>query len=266
LRPRTLAAAVSLAAAAAAFIITLLNWPFIAVALHGGSRLSVRTGIGETRTLTLPDGSLISASADTSLVATLLKHSRTVVLQRGEAFFRVKRDPAKPFAVRVDRAIVTDIGTAFDVRRTLGGVVVAVAEGVVRVSTNPQIGVPTAKRAKQGSSPIAGPDLIQLRAGQRLTLESFGTMSELTDVNPEWVAGWRQGRLRYVDEPLKEVVADLARYSTRHIVLADPKIGNLHVTGVVFVRSIDSWLVGLQATFPIRVEQAPHNSVLIEPQ
>ena len=99
--------------------------------------MTLTTGVGETRTIRLPDGSIISAGADTDLVATLLKGSRTVVLGNGEAYFRVVKNPGRPFTVRAGDTTVTDIGTAFDVRRTLNGVIVAVAEGVVDVATHP---------------------------------------------------------------------------------------------------------------------------------
>lgn len=252
-RPRARVALIGIAAALAAGALLLGYWPLISVALQGGSRITIETGVGETRTLRLPDGSLVSASGETLLVATLLRHSRNVVLERGEAFFRAARDVNRPFTVRAGDTTVTDIGTAFDVRRSLGAVVVAVSEGVVSVST-PPLKEAANSAAPPGRSGEARPlATVRLEAGERLTLEPFEASPELTSVNPTLVAAWQEGRLHYVDEPLDAVVADLARYSTRRIVITDPNVARLRVTGVVLVQNIDGWLASLQATFPIRV-------------
>ena len=220
--------------------------------------MTLATRVGETRTISLPDGSIISAGADTVLVATLLKRSRTVVLSTGEAYFRVVKNPGRPFTVRAGDTTVTDIGTAFDVRRTLsGGVVVAVAEGVVNVAT---------RQTREHIGSIEKPRLaaIQLTAGQRLALESFAALPQLSSVKPNWVGAWRDGRLQYVDEPLNGVVADLARYSDRRIMIADPTLAHLRVTGVVSLQNIDGWLASLQATFPVRVVSEANGTRIIE--
>lgn len=235
----------------AACVLALLYWPALLVAFEGGTRVVVETQVGETRTVTLADGSEISAGGDTYLVATLLKHSRTVVLEQGEAFFHVAKDPNRPFTVSAAKATVTDIGTAFDIQRTPGRVVVAVAEGLVRVEALPHPGAD-----KRG--------IFQLRAGQRLSLERLDNAAVLSSVNPTWIAAWREGRLQYVDEPLDEVVADIARYSRRRIIIGNPEIAGLRITGVLFVQNINSWLASLQATFPIQVRTRADGTVVID--
>ena len=105
---------------------------------------------------------------------------------------------------------------------------------------------------------------IQLTAGHRLSLESFNTDPQLSPVNPRWVAGWREGRLQYVDEPLNSVVADLTRYSDRRIVVASPGVASLRVTGVVFVQNINGWLASLGATFPVQVVLEADGTTVIE--
>jgi transmembrane sensor len=214
--------------------------------------------------ISLPDGSVISAGADTVLVATLLKHSRTVLLRQGEAYFRVMKDQNRPFTVRAGGTTVTDVGTAFDVRRTLREVIVAVAEGVVNVAT-PLPGDQSGSIERfLGSSERPKLAAIRLTAGESLALEPLNTSPRLSAINTKWVAGWREGRLQYVDEPLDGVVADLARYSTRRIVVATPDVAQLRVTGVVFVQNIDGWLAGLEASFPVRVVSEANGTTLIE--
>lgn len=253
-----------MAAAASVAIVAVAYWPMLFVALQGGSRITVTTGVGSTRTVSLPDGSVISASADTDLVATFLKQSRTVVLSHGEAYFHVTKDPSRPFIVRAGGMTVTDVGTAFDVRRTLGGAIVAVSEGVVRVATRLPHDHFSPIARLLGASGRPRLETIQLTAGQQLSLESFNTAPQLSSVNPNWVAGWRVGRLRYVDEPLNGIVADLARYSDRRIVISTPAVADLRVTSIVSVQNIDGWLASLGATFPVRVVSEADGTKLIE--
>ena len=157
---------------------------------------------------------------------------------------------------------LTDIGTAFDVKRLLGGVVIAVAEGEVRIST-PQR-EPVTGGQGTGSAVSSKTEIIHLRAAQSLSLEPFDRAAVVAAVNTAWVAAWQHGRLQYVDEPLAGVVADLSRNSTRRITIVDPAVANLRVTGVVFLDNIDGWLTSLEATFPVRVASKDNGTVLIE--
>lgn len=242
----------------------VIYWPLISITIQGGWRTSIRTGIGETRTLTMPDGTTVSVGGETSLVATLLPHSRSVVLRSGDAYFQVARGPKRPFTVRAGSTTVTDIGTAFDVKRLLGGVVVSVAEGMVRISTKVPAGKSGTASQGLGTGAVTNPDIVQLKAGQSLVLEPFSNVPVVTTVNPTWVGGWRQGRLQYVDEPLAAVVADLSRYSTRRIIVRDASVANLRVTGVVFLDNINGWLASLEATFPVSVASEGNGTARIE--
>ncbi|EQD64990.1 Fe(2+)-dicitrate sensor, transmembrane component, partial [mine drainage metagenome] len=230
---------------AVAVITGLIYWPAISVFLQGGAPISVHTGIGEQRTLTLQDGTIISVGPDTVLTAVLRTHSRTIVLKTGEAYFHVKWDPARPFTVHVARNIVTDLGTTFDVRHVDGGIVVSIAEGVVRVTTPLPLKRSGAK--SWPTSPNGRLLAFQLNAGQRLALEPFDATPRISSIDPKWVGGWLQGRLHYLDEPLGSVVVDLDRYSTRRIIVDDPRIARLRVTAVVSVHDIDAWVASLSA-------------------
>jgi transmembrane sensor len=257
-----------LTAAASVAILSILGVGYygsdIAVMIGGGSRIYVETQVGETRTLTLPDGSVLSAGGQTSLVATFFKHSRTVTLRRGEAFFHVAKDRTRPFAVEAGSTSVIAVGTAFDVRRNRDRVVVAVAEGIVRVAgstleTPPVLAATGSDSTRQGQ--LSGS---QLKAGQRLSVDHAHSPPELTSIDSKRVAGWREGRLQYLNEPLDVVVADLARYSARKIVVEDPEVAALRVTGVVFEQNIDAWFASVEATLPVRVVKQSDGSVSLE--
>ncbi len=249
---RALAAGVAVAVIALA-LTAFMQWPRWRAALAGEAEVAVKTTVGETRTLPLPDGSTVAVGGNTALTATFASTAREVTLERGEAFFHVAKEAARPFTVRAGNAAITAIGTAFNVRRAGGRVVVAVSEGAVRVATQ-----------RSNASGTLGVAPAHLEAGQQLRVAATNEVAQVAPVDTAAVAGWRQGRLQYLDEPLETVVADLARYSTRDIRIADARVARLRVTGIVFEQNIDGWLASLQATFPVQVIREADGAVRLK--
>lgn len=210
----------------------------------------VETRAGENRDVPLGDGSTVSVGARSVLWATLNREAREVTLERGEAFFQVAKDPARPFTVRIGDATVVAVGTAFNVRRSGERVVVAVAEGIVKVDAP----------AAQGTSPSRA----QLGVGQQLSLNTNNGSSNMQVVEAGAIAAWRDGLLQYRDEPLPSVIADVTRYSFHDIVIADPAVAQLRVTGTVFANDVESWLQSLEAALPVRAIRASDGTVRLE--
>ena len=211
----------------------------------------VETAAGENRDVPLSDGSVVSAGARSMLWASLTRDSREVTLERGEAFFRVAKDPARPFIVKVGTTTVAAVGTAFNVRRAGERVVVGVAEGTVKVDV----------QAHQQRTVVR---TARLTVGQQLSIDGADGSASIQVVDASGVAAWREGLWQYRDEPLRSVVADLTRYSARDIVIASPQVAELRITGTVFASDVDSWLQSLETALPVRVVRAPDGSVLLE--
>jgi len=209
----------------------------------------VETASGENRDVRLSDGSVVSAGAQSVLWATLTRDSREVTLERGEAFFHVAKDPARPFIVKVGTTTVAAVGTAFNVRRAGERVVVGVAEGIVRVEAHQQRTVMRTAR---------------LSVGQQLSIDAADGSANIQTVDAIGIAAWREGRLQYRNEPLRSVIADLTRYSARAIVIANPQVADLRITGTVFANDVDSWLQSLETALPVRVVRAPDGSARLE--
>lgn len=115
---------------------------------------------------------------------------RSAQLVAGEAFFVVRHDAARPFTVTAGEATITDLGTRFDVTRAEGLVIVGVAEGSVAVESK-------------------GDQRAELVAGQGGEVSGAGIRQ--FEVAPGSVAGWTEGRLRYEDAPVEQVMADVRR-------------------------------------------------------
>lgn len=178
----------------------------------------VETAPGEQRTLTLADGTRLHLDGATQVT---LDHSRPryAALDQGRFLVEVVHDDRHPFSVIVGDAVLTDLGTAFDVTRLEDGLRVAVSEGVVRVDVEQEA--------------------VTLRPGDGLVVRQ-GQLTRRVVAASE-VDAWRDGRLVYDNEPYATVAEDLARAIGRPVRLA-PDLADRRFTGSMGVRGPDEAL------------------------
>ena len=74
------------------------------------------TRIGEQRLVVLKDDSVLNLNTDTELDVRFTDERRWLRLHRGEAYFDVAPDPARPFVVVTPHGRIEAVGTAFGVR------------------------------------------------------------------------------------------------------------------------------------------------------
>ncbi|ATY31558.1 FecR family protein [Sphingomonas psychrotolerans] len=169
------------------------------------------TARGQTRTVALSDGSTIRMNGDTRIAVRMAPWSRQVELQRGEAFFDVAHERLRGFAVDAGGAKVSVLGTAFDVDRVDRDTrVIQVYRGMVGVH---------AGSGRQWRLPAG--------SGLELEGERVRSLKGSGDKRPDWTQGWFEAN----ETPVRQLVQRLNRSIDRPIVLADPSIGALLVTG-----------------------------------
>src|SRR6185437_2474322 len=92
------------------------------------------TETGGSRTVTLPDGSVVYLNTRSRITWVGTEKDRWVVLDEGEALFNVAHNPTRPFRVTAGNREIRDLATEFDVyRKSDGRVVVTVLSGQVDV-------------------------------------------------------------------------------------------------------------------------------------
>ena len=175
-----------------------------------------RTALGETRDITLADGSVVQLDSDTAIAVDYAGDHRDVRLLAGQAFFEVMPDKGKPFHVRAEGVRVTVTGTAFNVELRPGRVGVDVQHGSVRVEDSARV--------------LAA----ALTAGQRLRY--LDGQAQVSAFAPSQTAAWRQGQLIADDQPVAELVRELANYLPGKVLLRDDALGGKRVTGVYDLR------------------------------
>ncbi len=183
---------------------------------------------------------------------------RRVVLLRGEAFFSVAKNPARPFFVVVGDKEIRVVGTQFDVRRDDFSVRVSVVEGTVEVME-----APSSRRAMMPESASQNTRLV---GGQFVNADLAGSIQRPEHLMNSEPAAWRHGRLVYVDAPLREVVADANRYSRERIAIADAQIAELRVSVTYPVGRIDDMLAALEKSLPLQVDRAAPEEIRLKPR
>lgn len=213
------------------------------VAIHGSSLL--------------PDGSKVELGARSRISTHFDDGVRRIVIEAGEAYFEVAHDKTRPFVVQAGALSVTAVGTAFNVRRGDEQVVVTVAEGRVRLEDR---AVPA--RWSGAGKPKAP---MEAGAGEQAVYSARERRIDLAAANPEVAIAWRGGVLKFVHEPLHEVVANLNRYSPRQIELGDPSLGRLRFSGTVFSNRLEDWLQAVESIFPLHVTYEGADRIVLVP-
>jgi transmembrane sensor len=183
------------------------------------------TAVGEQRSITLEDGSVVELNSQSRLRTHFEKELRAIELLEGEAIFRVSKDPRRPFRVRTGATDIVAIGTAFNVNASEARTVVTVLEGRVRVNQR-EAAERSAARSAQAVSQF------ELDVGDQLILGKEQPAIRISLRDTEKVTSWTDRRLIFEDTPLSAVAEEFARYSSRAIRIDDPKIGARKINGV----------------------------------
>jgi transmembrane sensor len=172
------------------------------------------TGVGESRTVTLDDGTFVRLAPDSRLHHWTTEGSRRVSLS-GRAFFAVTHDPERPFEVVTDAGTVRVLGTRFELSQSEGNLRAVVVEGRVAV-TNDNGAVEAAK-------------------GSVATVVEGGVPTSDTPVDIYSLLSWPGGILIFQSTPLDQAAQEVARHFGRAIVVEGERLR---------ARRISAWFDG----------------------
>ena len=223
------------------------------------------TAVGEQRSVSLSDGSVIVLNTRSKVRVRMTALERRIDLITGEARFRVAKNPNRPFWVSTSDATVRAVGTVFNVRNDRSGTEVAVLEGRVKVSSVLESGA-VHGRATQATPGGLSPNAkavsvsIDLADGQRAAVTAQGIERE-AGPTLEAVAAWTERRLVFRDERLADVVAEFNRYRVAPLVIDDSQLAQLRMGGVFDASDPESLLSYLKSFETIDVAQANDGSL-----
>jgi transmembrane sensor len=211
------------------------------------------TGIGESRKVVLPDGSVARLNTQSRIHWLGAGKDRRVALEKGEALFAVAHDATRPFRVIVGNSEIRDLATEFDVyRKSNGSVVVTVLSGQVAI-----------KELSVGGAQPAWTERL-LRPNQQLEYTQASLISDVHTVSAVAAVRWREGLLVTEHQPFTTVVSELNRYTKKQILVADPRLqsADIELGGTLGIQDVPAALERIQHLGPIVVTDTGDSYVL----
>ncbi|WP_369309881.1 FecR domain-containing protein [Providencia rettgeri] len=195
--------------------------------------------------VTLPDGSQLFLNRNTRIHVAYETPVRNVYLESGNAYFKVKSNPYRPFIIQADKRRIQVVGTEFEVNKVAQQVSVNVSQGIVSF------------QSLENDHPVF------LLAGDSAVSQSPNSQITRQHIDALDVARWRFGELVFVDKPLSEVLNELKSYSSLNVELSPISLANSKISGRLNLRQPDAFFQALPSLLPVQVVYQDKNNVLI---
>lgn len=197
--------------------------------------LEVATNMGERSTITLPDGTLVTLNAKTTLQydCSLSEGVRKAIVN-GEAFFDVAKDTKHPFIVCANDVEIECLGTAFNVRNheEESTVSVVLVDGKVRVQ--------------------AGESELTMEPNNRIVFDKHTMALAKHHVESSNYLCWLNNEVRYNNQTLEEIVGELARNYNMNIIITSDELRHERFTGYLGKSSLRNVLEVLSLTSGVK--------------
>lgn len=203
-------------AAAAALILMAVGGGIAGYRLLTPDGRTFATPIGGHMTVKLADGSVIELNTNTILHTDFTPEHRAVQLVRGEAYFQVEHNAARPFTVTVGGHRIVDLGTKFFVRTSPEQLDVALVEGRARLEST--------SAAAQTRPTVLMPGDFAVATATSIGV-SRKPVHELADD-----LAWRNGMLVFHNARLVDAAGEFNRYGDMKLVITN-SVSRLTING-----------------------------------
>jgi transmembrane sensor len=226
-------------------------WQWLGPSNGAATMIHYTTANGQRRTVVLPDNSIVTLNANSTLTTTGQWTASTPreVWLTGEAYFQVTHRAVRPvsniqaapahvkFVVHAGEVAVSVVGTQFDVNSRAGATKVVLRSGKVIVDR--KVGLTRENVAMQPG------DLVETSTARPALTRR--------QVKPDLYSAWTQDQLRFQDTPVREIVQLLRSSYHLQVEVSDPAILNQEITGDVPANSLDVLLPALAKALDIQV-------------
>lgn len=231
-------------------LIGYIAWPFGRL----DQSLIASTHVGESKIITLNDGSRITLNTSSQIRVNYSLHARHIELLQGEGLFDVAPDKSRPFYVRAGDTEVRAVGTVFNIELTDNRMELTVTEGIVEID-KPAAAKSTTDNAKVPQKLLVA-GKAQVKAGEVAvigrTVESLAPIDQAS-INKK--LAWKTGQVIFEGETLEQVVAEISRYTTTTFFISDDGTRQIRIGGYFDIGNVDQMLDILQTGFNIKVTQ-----------
>ncbi len=241
---------------------------FIAVLLwltvpEGVQKNSYATVIGQQLDTRFDDGSIIHLNTNTIIETEFSKDKRIIKLIQGEALFEVAHDPNRPFIVYAGDRLVQAIGTKFVVHLKSENIQVTVTDGKVKMS---KVAINTAlSDIKELKNTEAQEDDVFIAKGEKAFANNNQkpTLTHIKAENLQRELSWLDGKIIFDNETLFDVIEEINRYLDITIVLKDPSLHTLRMSGRFDLGDSEALIEAIELSFNIQAQRIDSNKILL---
>ncbi|MEK6481418.1 FecR domain-containing protein [Catalinimonas sp. 4WD22] len=204
------------------------------------------TQFGETKDITLPDGSevVLNANSTLSYSQDLQNHAAREVRLRGEAFFSVVHtEDDEKFIVHSDGVAVEVLGTEFNVNNRRGKTQVVLKSGKVKLNLLEN------QRYNQDETSL------DMEPGDLIEVSENDQKITKRIVNPEKYDLWTQDVLVFDSVPLSEVFEMIQDNYGLNVTVVDEGIENKILEAEISSRDLDLIIEILSKSFMLNIEK-----------
>jgi transmembrane sensor len=197
--------------------------------LRAGREQRLTTPVGGYTQAALPDKSVAELNTNSQIRYSFDEEFRPVTLASGEAHFKVAPDAdRRPFFVFAG---------------SMGGAATDGAELTVRVRGPQNVEMLVSAGSVTWVSEDRAVKSITVRAGELAVQDRKALHVRKIDAREMSARqSWRQGVLTFSNITLTEAVAEFNRYNEEPIVIADPSIANIRISGQAPARQLDGFM------------------------
>jgi len=224
---------------------------------------SYATLIGQQMDATFDDGSIIHLNTNTRIETEFSDEKRIIKLIKGEALFDVAHDPERPFIVYAGDRLVKAIGTKFVVHLKSDNIQVTVTDGKVKMS-KVALNTKLTDIKKLNSTTIQKDD-VYITKGEKVIVGS-NKIPKLTHIKPENIKrklAWLDGKLIFENEELFDVIEEVNRYVDIKIVLKEPSLHNIRISGRFDLGDSEALIEALELSFNVKSLRLDSNKILL---
>lgn len=197
------------------------------------------TRTGEQRRMRLREGSELLIDTDSRVQVHVTSAERRLSLVRGRCNLRVVGERHVPFVVTSDGIRLTITRGNVDIRRDDAVLDVMCLSGQVLCYRTPA-----------DASPVL------IRPGDHFAIAEGGP-ARVDRPDPFAATAWQRGQLVFADRTLADAAAEMNRYSESKIVIGDPAVGRLRVSGVYRAGDCEGFARALGQLLGIQAEMSP---------
>ncbi|WP_170065978.1 FecR family protein [Novosphingobium guangzhouense] len=203
---------------------------------------SASTGVGETRRVPLPDGSVAYLNTDSALSWRYRDDERLLRLDRGEVALDLRRGGAT--VLRANAASLPLAPGLFDARVTAGQAELTMVDGAAMPIPGPLPGGAGGLMLKPNVSMI-----VAEQGTPRLQARSSEQVASLM--------AWRAGEIVFLDQSVAEAAAEFNRHLTRKITVGNADLAREKIGGRFDLDRPDQFLKAVSLSLSARVVTTP---------